>query len=143
DKHGLRSMIVTPIRGKHRFLGAFISMSLAPKMLIDQDVATARELADFTAMAIESAHLATTDALTGLYNRGFFDEVLKREVARSQRYLTTLSLLMIDVDTFKSINERYGHPVGDKVLVQISRILEACVRSTDFVFRAGERGDEF
>jgi diguanylate cyclase (GGDEF)-like protein len=142
DKHELFSMIVTPIRGKKdRTLGAFISLSTAPKMLIDQDMAAATELADFTAMVIENARAATTDQLTGLHNRRFFDEVLNREVARSHRYLTPLWVLMIDVDNFKVINDTYGHDIGDQVLIQIGRILEECVRNTDFVCRYG--GDEF
>lgn len=148
DKHGFLSLIVTPIRSKERTLGAFISMSSPPRMLIDQDVASAMELADFTAMVVENARLvaelqrsATTDPLTGVYNTRFFHEVLNREAARAKRYRTTLSLLMIDVDSFKAINDTYGHLVGDKLLVQIGRVLNACVRTTDLVFRCG--GDEF
>jgi diguanylate cyclase (GGDEF)-like protein len=148
DKHGLFSLIAAPIRSKDRTLGAFISMSTPPRMLTDQDVASAMELADFTAMVIENARLvaelqrsATTDPLTGVYNTRFFHEVLNREAARSKRYRTTLSLLMIDVDSFKAINDTYGHLVGDKLLVQIGRVLNACVRTTDLVFRCG--GDEF
>ena len=141
-------MIVTPIRGKDRVLGAFISMSTAPRMLVEQDVAPAMELADFTAMVIENARLvaelqrsATTDPLTGVFNTRFFHEVLNREAARSKRYSTTLSLLMIDVDSFKVINDTYGHVVGDKLLVQIGARPQRCVRTTDLVFRCG--GDEF
>src|SRR5688572_1738857 len=148
DKHGLFSLIAAPIRSKDRILGAFISMSTPPRMLTDQDVASAMELADFTAMVIENARLvaelqrsATTDPLTGVYNTRFFHEVLNREAARSKRYRTTLSLLMIDVDSFKAVNDTYGHLVGDKLLVQIGRVLNACVRTTDLVFRCG--GDEF
>jgi diguanylate cyclase (GGDEF)-like protein len=148
DKHGFLSLIVTPIRAKERVLGAFVSLSTAPNMLVEQDAASAKELADFTAMVIENARLvselqrsATTDPLTGVYNTRFFHEVLSREAARSQRFSTTLSLLMIDVDNFKTINDTHGHVVGDKVLVQIGRVLEACVRTTDLVFRCG--GDEF
>jgi diguanylate cyclase (GGDEF)-like protein len=123
-------------------------MSTPPKMLIDQDVESAKELADFTAMVIENARLvaelqrsATTDPLTGVYNKRFFHEVLNREAARSKRHRTTLSLLMIDVDSFKAVNDTYGHIVGDKLLVQIGQILNECVRATDLVFRCG--GDEF
>ena len=141
DKHGLLSLIATPIRGRDHILGAFISISTAPKKLTDHDVAAATELADFTAMAIEHARSATIDPVTGVYNRRFFDEVLNREAARSQRSSTALSLMMIDLDNFKDINERHGHPVGDNALVQIGHVISACVRHTDFVFRYG--GDEF
>jgi diguanylate cyclase (GGDEF)-like protein len=148
EKHGLLSLIATPIRSKDRILGALVSTSTAPRMLVEQDLAPAAELADFTAMVIENARLvaelqrsATTDPLTSVFNTRFFHEVLNRETARAQRYRTPLSLLMIDVDSFKIINDTYGHVVGDKVLVQVGRVLESSVRNTDLVFRCG--GDEF
>ena len=106
------------------------------------------ELADFTAMVIENARTvadlqrsATMDPLTGVFNTRFFHEVLNREAARSQRHNTSLSLLMMDLDNFKVINDTHGHVVGDKVLVQVARILNSCVRKVDLVFRCG--GDEF
>jgi diguanylate cyclase (GGDEF)-like protein len=148
EKYGFFSLIATPIRSKDSILGAFVSLSTAPRQLGEQDVAPAIELADFTAMVIENARLvselqrsATTDPLTGVFNTRFFHEVLQREIARAQRYNTKLSLLMIDVDSFKIINDTYGHVVGDKVLVHIGRVLVASVRTTDLVFRCG--GDEF
>ena len=148
EKYGLLSLIATPIRSRDRILGAFVSISAAPKMLLEYDLAPAGELADFTAMVVEHARLvadlqrsATIDPLTGVYNRRFFDDVLKRETARAQRYSTALTLLMIDADRFKTINDTYGHVVGDKVLEHIGNVLHSSVRSTDFVFRCG--GDEF
>jgi diguanylate cyclase (GGDEF)-like protein len=148
DKYGLLSLIAAPIQTKEGILGAFVSMSSAPLALGEEDMATARELSDFTAMVVENARLfaelkrsATTDALTGLYNTRFFQEILSREAARAHRYSTFLSLLMIDVDGFKQVNDTFGHLVGDKVLVHISQILGDAVRNTDFVFRCG--GDEF
>src|SRR5262249_14883948 len=122
DKHELHSLIAIPIQGKDQILGVFISMSIVPKML-HQDVATAIELADFTVMVIENMRSAITDALTGIYNRRFFDDVLKQETARCQRDATPLSLLMIDADSFKLINDSLGLPAGDKVLGQIARVL--------------------
>jgi diguanylate cyclase (GGDEF)-like protein len=141
DKYGLLSLIATPIRGKDHILGAFISISNAPKPLIAPDVEAATELADFTAMVIENARSATTDPLTGAYNTRFFGEVLKRETARADRYNTPLSLLMIDVDSFKLVNDTFGHVIGNGVLTQIAKILKDSVRTTDFVCRCG--GDEF
>ena len=148
EKYGFFSLIATPIRTKDAVLGAFISLSSAPRMLSEDDLTPATELADFTAMVIEHARVvaelqrsATTDPLTGLFNNRFFHEVLNRETARSQRYRTALTLLMIDVDLFKSINDTYGHVMGDKVLVHIGQVLRSSVRNTDLVFRCG--GDEF
>jgi len=148
EKHGLTSVIATPIRTKDRILGAFVSFSSAPRTLGPTDLESAAELADFTAIVVENARLfaevqrsATMDSLTGVFNTRFFREVLSREASRSQRYSTALSLLMIDVDSFKLINDTFGHLVGDKVLTEIGHILQKTVRNTDLVFRCG--GDEF
>ena len=85
--------------------------------------------------------LANTDPLTGLANRRSFQETLGFELRRSKRTHSPLSVLMIDVDHFKSYNDANGHPAGDQVLVQIAKILKATLRNTDVVSRYG--GEEF
>jgi diguanylate cyclase (GGDEF)-like protein/PAS domain S-box-containing protein len=85
--------------------------------------------------------LATTDELTGLKNHRAFQEKLSDQVALAERMLTPLSLLIIDVDHFKSINDTFGHPVGDKYLRKIAEILKINSRKVDFVARYG--GEEF
>jgi two-component system cell cycle response regulator len=148
EKHGLMSLLAVPIQTKEVVLGAFVSLASESKMFTHDDVATASALADFTAIALENAGLfaelqrsAITDSLTGVYNTRFFHEVLGRETARADRYTAPLSLLMIDIDSFKIVNDTFGHVVGNKVLTQIAKTLENTVRNTDFVFRCG--GDEF
>jgi len=148
ERLGIMSLIAVPIQTKEAALGAFISLATESKTFTNDDVATAAALADFTAIALENAGLfaelqrsAITDSLTGAYNTRFFHEVLGRETARADRYSTPLSLLMIDIDTFKLINDTFGHVVGNKVLTEIAKSLEHTVRNTDFVFRCG--GDEF
>src|SRR5438552_3501073 len=148
DKHSLTSLLAVPIQTKEVVLGAFVSLTADSKMFTNDDVATASALADFTAIALENAGLfaelqrtAITDPLTGAYNTRFFHEVLGRETARAERYTTPLSLLMIDIDSFKVVNDTFGHVVGNKVLSQIAILLKQSVRNTDFVFRCG--GDEF
>ncbi len=84
--------------------------------------------------------LAVTDPLTGLYNRRKFEEALHAEVARARRY-GPLSLLMIDLNYFKQVNDRYGHQAGDDVLKAVSHVLVSCCRTTDTCARLG--GDEF
>jgi diguanylate cyclase (GGDEF)-like protein len=81
------------------------------------------------------------DPLTGLYNRGHFNDVLRRELVSARLAGATLSVLLADVDRFKQINDRMGHAVGDDVLKFVANYLTSCVRETDFVFRWG--GDEF
>jgi diguanylate cyclase (GGDEF)-like protein len=89
----------------------------------------------------EMADRALRDALTGLGNRRAFDERLAEETARAERYGTDLALAMIDLDDFKEVNDRYGHPIGDQLLVQVGHILVATLRNTDIPIRYG--GDEF
>jgi len=86
-------------------------------------------------------HQAIHDQLTGLYNRHYLKEVLTKEVERAQRYGHTLSFLMIDINGFKEVNDRYSHTKGDKVLVRIGSLLQDNVREVDTVVRYG--GDEF
>lgn len=89
----------------------------------------------------ELERLAITDALTGLYNRRFFQSRLVTEVERSRRYGRVLSLVMLDLDNFKEINDRRGHQFGDHVLAEVGKILATNVRASDFVCRYG--GEEF
>jgi two-component system cell cycle response regulator len=85
--------------------------------------------------------LATSDALTGLHNRRHFDSRLQQELARARRYGTELSLLLVDLDGLKPLNDRHGHEAGDEALKMIARALNATCRTTDIVARVG--GDEF
>ncbi len=87
------------------------------------------------------AALATTDGLTGLKNHRTFQEKLVEECERAQRYDKPLSLLLIDVDHFKSYNDEFGHPAGDHILIEVAGILQGASRSTDFIARYG--GEEF
>jgi diguanylate cyclase (GGDEF)-like protein/PAS domain S-box-containing protein len=84
---------------------------------------------------------AMTDHLTGLYNRRFMDEALKREKAIADRYGVPLSLILMDLDNFKTINDIYGHDIGDRVLISISNLLKEKLRKTDVSARWG--GEEF
>jgi len=85
--------------------------------------------------------MAITDSLTNIYNRRYFDELLLREEARAKRYPQKFSLLMIDLDDFKRINDIYGHPAGDNLLRDVAQVLLRHIRTTDFIARYG--GDEF
>ena len=82
-------------------------------------------------------HQSTVDPLTGLYNRRFFDESLKRELARAQRSKSACSIVMVDLDHFKRINDTYGHEGGDLVLKAAARIITERVRASDVVCRYG------
>ena len=104
--------------------------------------------ANVTAAAIENARysaslqrLAITDGLTGLYNHRHFQETLATEVERGLRYGSTFTLLMMDLDFFKNVNDRLGHQRGDEVLRRVAEVIMAAARSSDFVARYG--GEEF
>jgi diguanylate cyclase (GGDEF)-like protein len=101
-----------------------------------------KRLADDLEKANRSlAALATTDALTQVANRRHFEQRLADEFQRWKRYKHPLTLVMVDVDHLKKVNDTYGHPVGDKVLVHVAAAIRASTRSTDFVARFG--GEEF
>jgi len=89
----------------------------------------------------ELRRLVVTDALTGCHNRRFFDEIIGREIRRHLRYEIPLSLLFVDVDRFKAVNDSLGHEAGDGVLKHVAGFLVRHLREADYVFRWG--GDEF
>lgn len=89
----------------------------------------------------EIAELAVTDELTGIANRRHFFDRLDEEIDRAKRYGNNLSLLMLDIDHFKRINDSFGHPTGDMVLKEVARLLSANVRTSDIIARYG--GEEF
>src|SRR5215471_546932 len=85
--------------------------------------------------------LATTDALTKLYNRRHFESAARAELARFQRYFRPLSILILDVDHFKGVNDRFGHAVGDTVLIGVADACRSIKRASDIAARIG--GEEF
>lgn len=89
----------------------------------------------------ELTHLARHDALTGLYNRGYLIELANREVALAKRHGRPFAVLMLDIDYFKKVNDRYGHDAGDRVLKAVADISSQCLREIDHIGRFG--GEEF
>jgi diguanylate cyclase (GGDEF)-like protein len=85
--------------------------------------------------------LSITDGLTSLYNRRHFEERLHEEFRRAQRYADPVSLVMLDLDHFKDVNDRYGHPFGDRVLRETAELLRSSIRDLDMCARYG--GEEF
>jgi two-component system cell cycle response regulator len=100
-----------------------------------------QKIAELESAKIRLRRLADTDSLTSLYNKRYLSENLRLEVARADRYQNRLSLLMVDVDDFKQINDHCGHITGDAVLQQIAALFVKGVRTIDFVARYG--GEEF
>lgn len=106
------------------------------------------KFADQASMAIEGANLyhkmanlAITDDLTKLFNLRHLYRVLDTEVKRCRRYNSNFSIIFLDIDTFKLVNDRHGHLIGSKTLIEVARMLVSCLRDVDIVSRYG--GDEF
>ena len=89
----------------------------------------------------EISHIASHDRLTSVYSRHMFEEMLQKELSRAKRYSRPLALIMVDVDFFKEVNDRYGHQTGDIVLREIALTLQEDLRDSDLVSRWG--GEEF
>ena len=90
---------------------------------------------------MQEKEMATTDALTGLFNRYFFNNILMQELERTKRYNYPLSLILMDLDFFKKVNDNFGHDVGDLVLIESTNVVKNCCRIIDIPARWG--GEEF
>jgi diguanylate cyclase (GGDEF)-like protein len=143
----LRSMICVPLKHQGDAVGVLKVYSPQPRRFGQTDVETLNLLSD--AMSAHLAHASLfevaakegrTDALTGLFNRRAYEERRVVEAARSARYGRPLALCLFDLDGFKGVNDRHGHPAGDDVLRGVAQVIDSS-RLTDDAFRIG--GDEF
>jgi diguanylate cyclase (GGDEF)-like protein len=121
---------------------------LASEVITDDDLSMTRVLADSIGFALTNARLrvslrqeAIHDPLTGVFNRRYMEESLRRDLSRLKRTQQPLSIIMLDIDHFKRFNDKFGHLAGDKVLQEIGTALCKCVRAEDIVCRYG--GEEF
>lgn len=106
----------------------------------------AKQNAEQLALELQQANsslreLAYRDGLTGLYNYRYFQKVLEIELQRAVRYKYPIALLMVDIDFFKAVNDKFGHPVGDEILREVAKVIVRLVRNCDIVARYG--GEEF
>jgi diguanylate cyclase (GGDEF)-like protein len=144
-----KSIIAVPLRARLQVYGVIeLVNKLDESAFTEDDLAVLMTIADFAAIAIERAYyvravkrLALTDSLTGLHNRRSFEQVLEREVEKTRRHHNLFALLLLDVNHFKSINDKHGHQAGDEALRALARILLATSRKVDCCARLG--GDEF
>ncbi|MBI3398031.1 MAG: diguanylate cyclase [Deltaproteobacteria bacterium] len=144
----IRSVICLPLLVKDGPIGVFIMASKKENLFSSYETKIFEVVATNTAVALSNARaylqmekMATIDGLTGLLNHRFFQERLSHEIERAERYKERLSLLLVDIDYFKKVNDTYGHPAGDKILKDISKILVSAIRSVDAAARYG--GEEF
>jgi diguanylate cyclase (GGDEF)-like protein len=145
----VRKGVAVPLHGETEPLGMLAVFSRRSDSAFDDSTISELEaLAARAAPAIENARrfreareLADIDALTGLHNRRYFHETLEREVSRARRYRRPLSLVVLDLDDFKAVNDHIGHLAGDDVLAEIGERMRSVVRTADIACRIG--GEEF
>jgi len=144
-----RSLLCVPIVNKKRTIGVLEAVNkTGDGPFNDQDLTLLVKLIDQAEIAIERAYLyqkmadlAVTDDLTKLFNFRYLDQTLDIEIRRGQRYGANVSLIFLDMDYFKQVNDRYGHLMGSRVLIEVAQILIQNLRDVDIIARYG--GDEF
>ncbi len=147
-QRGIRSIVYLPLTMKEQCIGSLVLASLKPNAYSHRQIRLLEQVALQIATPIENAQLyaraeqrSRVDELTGLFNRRHFEERLKEEIGRHSRYGNMFSVLLLDLDNFKTYNDIYGHPAGDTLLSQIGKTIKGSIRSADQAFRYG--GDEF
>src|ERR1700719_3064422 len=144
-----RSIVAVPVRFRDQCLGVIeLINSIGEEGFSPRDLALLEALADYAAIAIENARhvhriheLTIKDDCTCLYNARHLNFILDTEIYRSNRYAFEFSLLFIDLDHFKAVNDTHGHLVGSKLLAEVGQLVKTACRRIDFAFRYG--GDEF
>jgi diguanylate cyclase (GGDEF)-like protein len=143
----IRSLMCVPLIAKQNgdIIGTvYVDNRSVGNIFSKEDLTLLESFATLAGMAIENAHLyelAIMDELTKCYVRRYFEQRVREEFSRAERQGSPLALLMIDVDEFKEVNDRYGHPLGDTVLKEITTTIKRNLRTYDLLARLG--GDEF
>jgi diguanylate cyclase (GGDEF)-like protein len=149
SKFSTKSIVCVPLKTKGKCHGVieFIN-KVEERSFGEEDLLLLTTLADYTAIAIENAilfdrvqELTVTDDLTHLYNSRYLHQFLEVEVERARRFKANLSMIFLDLDYFKDINDKHGHICGSKLLAEIAHLIRGTVRSVDVACRYG--GDEF
>ncbi|HWR37230.1 MAG TPA: sensor domain-containing diguanylate cyclase [Clostridia bacterium] len=142
------SIICIPLSSKHRVLGVIQLVNVDMKGFGENELLLLQTLADYAAIAIDNARsvekiqeLTITDDCTGLYNARHLYKTLESEVYRSARFGYEFTILFLDLDRFKQVNDTHGHLVGSKLLAEIGYAIKSHLRLIDYAFRYG--GDEF
>ncbi len=146
---GTRSIVCVPVKGRERVLGVIELVNTSTnKPFVQEDIPVLANLADYAGIALENARyvqriheLTITDDCTALYNARHLNFVLDAEIYRSTRYSYEFSVIFIDLDHFKLVNDTYGHLAGSKLLWHVGNLVKGHLRLIDYAFRYG--GDEF
>jgi diguanylate cyclase (GGDEF)-like protein len=144
DDAGVRSWLGTPITRYEEIVGVLSVQSREPRAFGPNQQRVLEAIGAQAGTAIQNARLyelATVDGLTGLFVRRYFDGRLREELERARRYQTEFSVVLLDVDNFKKLNDTYGHGVGDRVLREVATVMRRNMRGVDIPARYG--GEEF
>ena len=146
--HDERSVLGIPLYLRNESIGALFMRADKPNAYNPDQIRLVETIANQASIAMDNAQLfekiqdmAITDSLTGIYNRNYFYAIGENEIARSRRYDKNLSLMMIDIDRFKLVNDRFGHLVGDQTLIMVTDACRSVLRKADTLCRFG--GEEF
>ena len=144
----LASHAAVSLRSGEHLLGILVIGSATARALTGPELERLQVIGNQSSLALQNAllheqleRLSVTDRLTDLYNHGYFQQRLEKEIGRASRFGHKLSLVMIDIDDFKAFNDTYGHPRGDRVLRSVSSAITSTLRDIDFAARYG--GEEF
>jgi diguanylate cyclase (GGDEF)-like protein len=140
----VRSVLAVPLLVGERVVGVLSLQSRRPRAYDEHQLSVLATIAQQAAVAVENAHhytLATIDSLTGLHLRDYFFRRFEEEYTRVKRYAGAFSILMLDLDGFKEINDRHGHLAGDRYLRAVGAAIRVRMRGADLACRYG--GDEF
>ncbi|MFQ5597389.1 MAG: diguanylate cyclase [Nitrospiria bacterium] len=146
------SFVSVPLKKSDQIVGVInLSDKLTGQTFTDEDLGLLQAMGNFMTMAMERSDLqvraeelkeiSITDPMTGLLNRRYFQERLTEEIERTRRHGLPICLMMIDIDDFKQINDKYGHLMGDEVLKRVAQIIRNTIRTIDVASRFG--GEEF
>lgn len=142
------SIICLPLKSRQRVLGVIQLINAGPEAFGDNELFFLKSLCDFAAIAIDNARaveciqeLTVTDDCTGLFNARHLYKTLDSEVYRSARFGYEFSVIFVDLDRFKAVNDTHGHLIGSKLLREVGLLIKQHLRLIDFAFRYG--GDEF
>jgi len=144
----VRSVLAIPLLYENNLLGVFVMFSGERDFADTLQIELLKVMCNQASTSIANAQLhaeieklATTDGLTGLFNHRVFQEKLSDELKRMDRYSEQISLILTDIDFFKKVNDRYGHPAGDIVLKEVAKVIKGTLRDIDIPARYG--GEEF
>jgi diguanylate cyclase (GGDEF)-like protein/PAS domain S-box-containing protein len=148
DKEEVRSILAVPMRLGDKVIGMLSTQSYQPYAFTSEDEHLLEMLASYAAIALDNARLfrevqklAITDPLTGAYNRRQLLDLGQREFNRAHRFERPFSVILLDIDRFKVVNDTYGHPTGDLVLRILTQRIQDAIREIDVLARYG--GEEF